>query len=526
MLQTIGRHIQGWIAWVVVILVAAAFILFGLEYYLTSNGGKQSTVATVNGVPITAGQLKNTYEALERNYTQQGMALNERMQQQLQYFALQQLILQQVILQTVNKMRFSVNPQQVEEEIRRIPAFQEQGKFSQQKFSQLLSNNGMTPNAFIQNMTASLLLSQLSAGIQNSAFVTPSEVERAYGLLQQQRSFGYFVLPSASFISSAHPTDQQINDYYQQHKEQFRTPEQVKVAYLLLSPGSLKAQVKVNPDEAQQFYQEHSTEFAGKSFSDVRSSIEQRLAAQQLNQLLAAKSEQLQDLTYTNPGSLSEAAKALDLPVKDSEWMSRQGLKDDPIFSDPKVLTAVFSDEVMKQNSNSSPIELKEGSFVVARIAERRPSQDQSLAAVSESIKQQLQKEQGQKQAGLQAYEIQQALEKGEPVDSVAKRYHLAWVTKADVTRQDKALSPSLLAEVFNLTPSADPAHKAVTSSLQANGDYFIIQLNNVQNADYHHAAADEQKKIQAGLIDRWGEIDYQLFAKSALEKAKVKNQG
>lgn len=524
MLQTISKHIQGWIAGVVIAIIAAAFVLFGLEYYISRGGDKQAAVATVNGVKITAQQVNNTYAALQRSYNQQGGVLNEQAQRQLQNLALQQLILDQVLLQKANKMGFSISAQEVQQEIMHIPAFQEQGKFSPARFQQLLASNGLTPEAFLQNIQGSLLVEQLTSGIQTSNFVTPAELAQVYGLLHQQRSFGYFILPGAAFIAAAQPTDDQIKAYYQQHQNQFRTAEQVKVAYLLLSPDSIKSEIKVKPEDVQQFYQDNPSEFTGKSFADVKANIEQRLSQQQLNQVLAAKSEQLSDLTYTNPSSLADAAKTLGLPVQTTAWLTRQGIKNDALFSDPNVLTMIFSDEVLKQNNNSQPIELKDGSFLVVRIADHQASQNQTLEAVRDQIKQQLQKDQGQKQAGLQAYQIQHALETGTAPANLAQSHHLTWVEKNNITRQDKVLPPELLSAVFNLVPSTDPAKKAVTSIILADGDYAIIQLNSFHNADYSQVPADEQQKLPAELANRWGELDYQLFAKSAVNSAKIKN--
>lgn len=469
MLQKIGERIQGWIAWVVVAIIAVAFVLFGLEYYLSRSGAQQTTVASVNGVNIDARQVENAYNALQRTYVRQGMALNEQQQKQLKNIALQQLILDQVLLQTADKMKLTVSPLAIQQELAQAPIFQEQGRFSSAKFQQLLRDNGVAPEAFIQKMQASLLVNQLSAGIRASSFVLPEEVAQAYGLRNQQRDFGYIILPSVGF-NKAPPTDEQINAFYKQNSEQFRTPEQVKVAYLLSTPKT--------------------------------------------------SSEQMGDLVYTNPDSLEPAAKALALPIKTTGWLSQQGIPNDPLFSNPQVLSAIFSDAVFKQNNNSQPIELKNGDWLVVRIAERQASQIQPLAMVREQIKQRLQKEQGEKQAGLQAYTLQHSLEVGENKQTL--------IEKKNITRDtaEKTIPKAVLAAAFNLIPSADPAKKAVTTVLLPDGNYAIIRLDSIRNAVIAQASITDQDQIRTQLANRWAELDFQLFAKSALEKAKIKGVG
>src|ERR1700722_2370631 len=119
MLKTISKYIQGWIAGVVVAIIAAAFVFWGLEYYI-SRGGQEQHLASVNGVKITTEQLNNAFEAIQKNYVEQGVQLNEQMQQDLRGMALQQLILDQVLLQDLYKMGFSINKEQIQQEIVRI----------------------------------------------------------------------------------------------------------------------------------------------------------------------------------------------------------------------------------------------------------------------------------------------------------------------------------------------------------------------------------------------------------------------
>jgi hypothetical protein len=522
MLQTIGKHIQGWIAGVVIAVVAAAFILLGLQYYISRGGEENKAAATVNGVKILPEQVKNAYEALQQTYTQQGKTLSEQSEQQLHSIALEQLILDQVLLQTVAKMGFTVSPAQVRQAVMQIPDFQENGRFSQQKFQQLLSQNNIPPEAFFGKIQQTILANQILAGIQNSSFATANEIEKVYDLLNQKRSFGYFMLPTANFIAAAKPSDAQINSFYEQHKDEFFRPEQVKVAYLHLSPENLKSQIKMTPQQMQAYYQENKSTFGNKTFDAAKPEIEQRLSQQTLSQLLASKSERLQELTYTNPHSLEEASQSLQIPIKTSDWMTKEGIEKDPIFSDPKIIAAVFSDDVLQQKNNSYPLELKDGGIIVLRVAEDKPLQSLTLPEVRDQIFKYLQKEKGEKDTGLQAYLIQHALESNEDPKVLAGRYHLNWIEQQDVSRFDKKITPSLLTAVFNLVPSAGPAKKSATSVLMSDGNYAIILLKNIQNGDYKTAAPDEKEKLRTQLAGRYGELDYQLFTKNALDKSKV----
>lgn len=519
MLQKIGEHIQGWIAGVVITIVALTFIFWGLEYYISNSSNRKNVIAKVNGAEISVQQFNITYNAMKAQYGQGN--LSTAMQQQLQNYALQELILNEALLQTAQKAGFAITQQQVEQAVMQFPEFQVDGKFSQARLQQLLAANNMNFGEFLQNMRSSLVLDQLSMGLQSSAFALPNEIQQAYALLKQQRSFGYFILPLTSIAHGAQPAAQDIKNYYDQHQAEFLAPEQVKVAYIMLTPDQVRQSVKIDPAQVRQYYEDNKTQFPNKTFEQAQKEIEQRLESQQVNQTLSDKNEEMANLVYTDPNSLEKAAKSLNLKVETSGWLSKSGEKTG-LFSDPKVMDTVFSDEVLKKANNSQPLILKDGSVLALRVVGHQPSQTQKLDAVTAQIKDKLQKDTAQKQAGLKAYEVQKQLNDGKDPAAVAMSLSTTWTKKDKVTREDKTIPAPILQAAFNLPPKQSGA-KPTTTVVLSNGDYAIIQLASVQNADYNPKDTTAIANLRKGLENRNGTLDYQLFTKSVVDKSKVK---
>ena len=61
MLQKIHEQSKGWIAWLVISLVALTFMLWGVQDYL--QGRVSDTVITVNGVKISQRQIDRLYQS-------------------------------------------------------------------------------------------------------------------------------------------------------------------------------------------------------------------------------------------------------------------------------------------------------------------------------------------------------------------------------------------------------------------------------------------------------------------------------
>lgn len=60
MLQKLNEHIQGVVAWLVIILIAITFTLFGVDYYFQSRQISDAKVI-VNDKPITMQAFETNY---------------------------------------------------------------------------------------------------------------------------------------------------------------------------------------------------------------------------------------------------------------------------------------------------------------------------------------------------------------------------------------------------------------------------------------------------------------------------------
>ena len=113
--------------------------------------------------------------------------------------------------------------------------FQIDGIFSPDVYRSVLSSAGYTPSYFKQSLSEDMLLSQLRSGIAGSEFVTSSELELNSQVLLEQRDLRFFTIPLEKFASTSPPTDAEIDAYYLDHQEQFRTAESLDIDYMELT---------------------------------------------------------------------------------------------------------------------------------------------------------------------------------------------------------------------------------------------------------------------------------------------------
>lgn len=259
MLQSIRDRTHGWIAGIIISLVILSFALWGIHSYL-EGAGASDVIAKVNGTEITKRQLAAAYEPL-RNQVQiatNASILPESVEAGLKRRALDTLIGVQVLKQASISQDFRVSESQVETYLQRMQEFQENGKFSIARFKQLLAANSLSVGDFLQLIHSTLLIDQPKAGIVLTSFALPNEVDNAIALVNQERNVAYIMLPRATFLKeNITVTDAEITEYYQQHQDQFKTPEQVSVEYLELSAKNLAADIHPSEEALKNYYNDN-----------------------------------------------------------------------------------------------------------------------------------------------------------------------------------------------------------------------------------------------------------------------------
>ena len=265
MLDKLREGSQGVAAKAVLVVIILSFALAGVGSYL---GGSSASVAVVvNDQEISAGSIEQAYQNERNRYQQQYgeqfdmLASNPNFAQQVRAQATQGLISKTLLTQAIAEMGLRVGDEQVKDEIRQMDAFQVDGKFNNEQYLAMLRRASYSPSQFSQSVKEDLVRNQLLQMLMGSEFVLPSEVNTVQQLQSQQRIAKVLMINSAEFANADTVTDEQINTYYQENSEKFKTAEQVSVDYILLDASTLSDQVSVTDADVEAAYDTNSSEY-------------------------------------------------------------------------------------------------------------------------------------------------------------------------------------------------------------------------------------------------------------------------
>lgn len=263
MLDGIRAVAQGWVGKALLALITIPFALFGIDSYL-SQAGNNVAIAKVNGSEISVQEYSNALQNLRNRMQSEGKIDQAQLDSpEVKSLVLDQLINQQLLSEEVKHAKYAISDAQLATYITGMPAFQKDGKFSQELYDETLQQNKLTPSKFEAGMRSDLLAQQAQDGIAKLGFVSNAVTDNSLKLMNQKRVVTVSEIKTKDFINQVKINPAEVKAYYEQHKDKLREPERVKIEFLLLSASSLVPTVKVDDAEVKKFYEENAAKFQG-----------------------------------------------------------------------------------------------------------------------------------------------------------------------------------------------------------------------------------------------------------------------
>ena len=254
MLSLMRKHASSWIIKFLLAAIIVVFIPWGVQRYTSQ---RSSRVADVNGIIITLNDYRNSYTNLVEQVRQSfGNNLNDELIQalQLRKRALDQLVDRALMLQEAEKLKIQVSDDELAETIRNIRAFQTAGLFDNQRYLNTLGRTKLSPETFEEQQREALIIDKLQNFISGNIKVSELEARQWYKYNNTEVDLAYVVFEPGQFKNIV-PTADEILDFFDQHKETYKTDPEIKARYLYLKPADFAAKVTVAEEDIQDYYE-------------------------------------------------------------------------------------------------------------------------------------------------------------------------------------------------------------------------------------------------------------------------------
>ncbi|ADW18755.1 PpiC-type peptidyl-prolyl cis-trans isomerase [Desulfobulbus propionicus DSM 2032] len=469
MLNIIRKNAQSIVVQSIVVIIAIVFIFWGVGTNLNDN---PNAVAVVNGKEISYRDFQQNYERAIEGYKQQfGGQLPEKFVESLgvKDQVLNQLIQSELLRQGAEKMGMTISKEATQRKIQDLEVFRdENGRFDLDRYKTVLAQNRLSPTSFEAGIGNDLLMNRAVESLGAFATVSAAELDNWVEFLDQEVKLAYTTVRSSAYEPQVKVDDASLQSWYEQTKQQYKTPPQSKLAYLSFPfADDLKA-VAVNDEAVQRYYQEHAELYATPEQRRARH-ILFKIADGDTAETKAAKKAAAEKVLAQIRGGGDFALLAKQF----SEDTSKEKGGDLGFFSRGQMVEpferSVFS---LRTGEISGVVETPYGYHLV-KLEEIKPATTRSLEEVRASIRAELERQ------GVKAITFKKASTAYEEIiraGSLTKysEKNAVAVHRTDFFQQDKPPKDTLISDPAFLQ-SAFALHKGELSSIVETATGYAI---------------------------------------------------
>lgn len=478
MLQQIREKSGSWIIKIILGLIGASFVVFGLVdaiRILTA----LPPIAKVGGAKIEFQEFHQAYQrqlsALgQRHITLKSSAQKKQMVKQL----LDRLVEEKVMTQEPQKRGILVPKNLVSEYLRSIPYFQKDGQFDAATFQEIMRRSGASPQQFVANISNDLAMQQLLGPLVAALKMEASSAEKLTEILFRKRRFEVVIIEGMEPKQEV-PDDVALTRWMKDRKADYMKPSQRGIEVILLSHKALAEKVVVTEEDLRQAYQDRKDEFTTPGECTImKVSFESESDANAAVQLMTGEFSE-EKLKKEYPEARLEKVTAQDLNPEDADMVSH-----------------------LRVAEPFGPV-LRGGQWVIFVVTQRTEPVTKTYEEVKDEVEKEYRKFVVSQRLQGTKEQIEDALARGTSLDEVAKEFPIELKAFPALTKKDMSekLATSLSPEVVEIVAAqAFQQEKGEESDFYDVPDYsFILRV-----VDVKKKAWPELQEVRARVVNDW----------------------
>ena len=374
MLDTLRDASKGWVAKLLLILLVAAFGVWGISGSMFT--AASNSVVTVGDTTVTPNEYRLAYD---RQMASIGRQMNTRLtSEQAKAFGIPQRTFGEVIAgaaldEQARRMNLGLSDDRLAKLVADDPAFHDfNGRFDRGNFTQLLRSVGMSEAEYIESRSKVAVRAQIVEAVSDGFQAPDAMIEALAAYQSETRDVNYILLTPDVLEAGPEPDDAAVEAYYEEHKADYEAPEYRKITYVTLKPEDIADPASISKETVRQDYEANKAKF---------STPEQRSVDQ---------------LVFPDQAAADEAAAKLESGTSFDDLATEMGRNPNDMgigsFTKEDAPSAAIGEAVFNVAETGGTTGVVDGPFgpVILRVSDIKAGAEKSLEEMEPEIRKEL----------------------------------------------------------------------------------------------------------------------------------------
>ena len=387
-----------------ILVIILVFIFWGVGTNDNSKG--QNAVATVNDEAITFRDYQKQYDQTMSSMRDQlGGSIPSGLLEQLniKQQVVNKLVQSTLLRQGAAKIGLYVSDQELQNAIKEMEAFKNNGIFDVNQYEQILAGSRLTVSQFEDGMRYDLLSAKVLDHLGRFGHVSPTALKDIFDYQYRGIKLNYVAVKAEAYKDKVEKTDANLAAFFEENKAKYQTAPQVKIKYLQFPVADFSQASTPSEEEIAKYYQGNVDKYTLPERRQARHILIKGAATDSADQK-AAKRKKIDEIA----ADLKAGKDFAELAKKNSEDTSAKQGGDLGLFGRGQMIKpfedATFS---LKEGQVSDVVETTFGLHLI-KLEKIEAAKTQSLDEVKAAITAQITAETAKNkafQAATEAYE-------------------------------------------------------------------------------------------------------------------------
>ena len=504
MFDFIRKHTK-WTMALLFLLIVPSFVLVGMNSNPSTEKG--SVVARVDGAEITQPEWDQEHLREVDRLRASMPTLDAKLMDspEARYATLERMVRDRVVAVAAEKLKLSTSDQHLARELQNSPEIaslrRADGSLDMERYRQLLSAQGLSPEMFEANVRADLSRRQVLAGVAGSGLGFNAAADLALNAFFEKREIQLARFNAADYAAKLSPSETDIEQFYKANEKLFQAPEQASIEYVVLDLDTVIKGIAINEADLKTYYEQNASQLSGPE--------ERRASHILITAPAAAPAAQREEARAKAETLLASVRKApdtfADLARKNSQDPGSAPNGGDLDFFARGAMVKPFEDTVFSMKKGEiSDVVASDFGYHIIKLTDIKVPKQRSFEEMKPTLEADLKKQQAQKKFSETAEAFSNGVyEQSDSLKPVAERLKLEIKTAKNVLRQPTVDTngPLTNAKFLNALFSPDSIEKKRNTEAVEAGSNQLVSGRIVQ---YTPARTLPLADVKDSVRQRW----------------------